>query len=298
MSRTADVYSAGVVLWETLTGERLFSGESEAALFGKILEGVVLPPSKFLPGLPTALDPIVLRALERDPARRFATAKEMAIMLEGAIPVASPREVGAWVQRTAGEALAVRAACLARIEAGEEPPTSQAPRTAPRGPGHTATHTETAEHPPPISTPPPSTSAVRPVRPAEPGGSASRQAPAARSRLPVLGIGAVLLLAASIAFASRPGAPLVLAEARRGIGPAIAEQVTLAAITSEQGPSDAATPGAPSGGPVGARPRWRPPGARSAAPAPSAEKPARPNCDPPTYEDANGIRRVKRECLE
>src|SRR5262249_12949827 len=72
-----DVYAAGVVLWEVLTGEKLFDGESEAEVFGHVLEGVVAPPSTRA-DVPTAIDQVVLRALARDPDARFASALEMA----------------------------------------------------------------------------------------------------------------------------------------------------------------------------------------------------------------------------
>ncbi|MEJ7727726.1 MAG: serine/threonine-protein kinase [Polyangiaceae bacterium] len=118
VTRTADVYSAGVVLWEALTGDRLFSADNDAALFGQVLEGVVVPPSRRAPTLPRGIDAPVLRALQREPSLRFATARDMAIGLEAALAPASPHEVGAWVERRAGEALAHRAEILRRIEGG------------------------------------------------------------------------------------------------------------------------------------------------------------------------------------
>jgi serine/threonine-protein kinase len=118
VTRTADVYSAGVVLWEALTGDRLFSADNDAALFGQVLEGVMVPPSQRAPTLPRSIDAPVLRALSREPSLRFPTAREMAIGLETALAPASPHEVGAWVERLAGEALAHRSETLRRIEGG------------------------------------------------------------------------------------------------------------------------------------------------------------------------------------
>ena len=120
-TRRTDVYATGVVLWEALTGQHLFDGDSEGAIFGRILEGVVRPPSALTgPGtLPAALDAAACRALARDPERRYADALQMAEALESALPPASPREVAAWLQRTAGPVLAKRARRVAEIERGE-----------------------------------------------------------------------------------------------------------------------------------------------------------------------------------
>ncbi|WP_437593646.1 serine/threonine-protein kinase [Sorangium sp. So ce1000] len=118
LTRRADIYAAAVVLWEVLTGRRLFTGDCDAEIFGRILEGVVQPPSAF-GEVPRALDEVVLRGLDRDPERRYATALEMAAALEEALPPASPRAVGAWVEATAGTLLDARAKSLAAIETSQ-----------------------------------------------------------------------------------------------------------------------------------------------------------------------------------
>ncbi|WP_438020487.1 protein kinase [Sorangium sp. So ce315] len=134
LTRRADIYAASVVLWEALTGRRLFTGECDAEIFGRILEGVVQPPSAF-GDVPRALDEVVLRGLERDPERRFATALEMAAALEEALPPASPRAVGAWVEATAGPLLEARAKSLAEIETSQRSP---APAPQPASPAAAA----------------------------------------------------------------------------------------------------------------------------------------------------------------
>jgi serine/threonine-protein kinase len=68
------------------------------------------------PELPRALDAIVLRALERDPDLRFATAREMALALQAAIDPAPPSEVGELVERLAANELAIRGALVADVE--------------------------------------------------------------------------------------------------------------------------------------------------------------------------------------
>jgi hypothetical protein len=116
VTRAADIYSSAVVLWETLTGDRLFAGDNDANVLERALFAQIVAPSERAKGLTPALDPIVLRALDRDPARRFATAREMARAIEAVVPIASAPEVGEWVETLAGEALAERAAKIARID--------------------------------------------------------------------------------------------------------------------------------------------------------------------------------------
>ncbi len=116
VTRQTDIYSAAVVLWECLTGQRLFDGENEARIFGRVLDGYVPPPSQFRPGLPPALDGVVLRGLDRDPSRRFSTAREMALALDACVRAASSTEVGSWVEHLARAALHKRAQQVADLE--------------------------------------------------------------------------------------------------------------------------------------------------------------------------------------
>ena len=114
--RRADVYAAGVVLWEALTGRRLFEGADQGELIGRVLNLEIVPPSTLVDGLPLALDTVVLKALERDRDNRYRDARQFAIALEKAIVSATPREVGEWVEEIVGEQLAARAARVAGIE--------------------------------------------------------------------------------------------------------------------------------------------------------------------------------------
>ena len=73
-----DIFSAGVVLHELLTLSPLFAAEYELAVLRKVLEMPISPPSATRPDVPPALDAIVMKALQRDPELRYASAAEMA----------------------------------------------------------------------------------------------------------------------------------------------------------------------------------------------------------------------------
>ena len=73
-----DIFSLGIVLHEMLTLHSLFESDNQVVTFRKILELPIAPPSALRPSVPAELDAITMKALERDPARRYQTAGEMA----------------------------------------------------------------------------------------------------------------------------------------------------------------------------------------------------------------------------
>jgi serine/threonine-protein kinase len=116
VTQRTDIYAASVVLWEVLTGKRLFYANNEANVLAKVLSGDVPLPSSIAPDLPQSLDRVVLRGLERDPAKRHSSARAMAAEIDACLGVASPTEIGEWVEQTAGEQLRETAARIASIE--------------------------------------------------------------------------------------------------------------------------------------------------------------------------------------
>ncbi len=80
--RRSDIFSLGCVLWEALTLRRLFKGGNDADTMKQVLESTVPEPSSVNGDIPVAFDPIVLKALDRDPAKRYATAAALAEDLE------------------------------------------------------------------------------------------------------------------------------------------------------------------------------------------------------------------------
>ena len=81
----SDVFSLGAVLHELLTGEQLFAAENDLETLKKVKEMPILPPSAWNPGVKPALDGVVMRALERDPAKRYRSAGQMGDELEALV---------------------------------------------------------------------------------------------------------------------------------------------------------------------------------------------------------------------
>jgi serine/threonine-protein kinase len=134
VTRRTDLFSAGVILWELLTGKRLLLGgeNGDALMVDQLLRGSFEPPSRYRSNVDPALDAIVMCALDRSPRARFTSACEMARTLEGAALVATSTQVGEWVQRLAGGALAERGQKLSAFERADRPrsSTSRRPRSA------------------------------------------------------------------------------------------------------------------------------------------------------------------------
>jgi serine/threonine-protein kinase len=115
LDRRVDVFAAGIVLWECLTGERLFEAASEAETVTRVLRDPISPPSMHRPEVSTELDETCLRALERDPDRRFQTAAEFVDALRGACEnLADANEVGRLVCDLASESIRRQRESLAR----------------------------------------------------------------------------------------------------------------------------------------------------------------------------------------
>jgi serine/threonine-protein kinase len=112
IDRRSDVFAAGTVLWECLTGRRLFSAPTEGETLAMVLREPIDPPSAHRPDVSLELDEACLRALERDPTRRFETAEELARAIEASGPLATREAVAAIVARTAPATIASRRSAL------------------------------------------------------------------------------------------------------------------------------------------------------------------------------------------
>jgi serine/threonine-protein kinase len=73
----SDIFSLGVVLYEWVTGFKLFTGDSEVAILKSITEGKIYAPSYFKADIPEAVERILMKALEKDREKRYQTAWDM-----------------------------------------------------------------------------------------------------------------------------------------------------------------------------------------------------------------------------
>jgi serine/threonine-protein kinase len=80
-TQQSDLFSASVVLWEALTGKRLFRGKTISALAQAVVKQELVRPSD-VAGTPAVLDAIVLRGLSREPKARWPSAQDMAAAID------------------------------------------------------------------------------------------------------------------------------------------------------------------------------------------------------------------------
>jgi serine/threonine protein kinase len=81
---SSDLYSAGAVLYEMLTGRVPFEGESPISVALKHLQDPIIPPRELDPTIPEPVEQVILRALNKDPKKRFSSAREMLKALKAA----------------------------------------------------------------------------------------------------------------------------------------------------------------------------------------------------------------------
>ncbi len=122
VSRRSDLFAAGVIAWELVTGEDLFRGPTEAATIAKVLGERIPRPRERNQDIPEALDAVIMRALDRRSEARFATAEEMLAALTAAAPAATTEEVARWVRELAGPALANRERRRLELERAQDTP--------------------------------------------------------------------------------------------------------------------------------------------------------------------------------
>jgi eukaryotic-like serine/threonine-protein kinase len=144
VTASSDLYSAGIVLYEMLTGKVPFNGDSAIEIAMKHLNDPPKPPSKIRPEIPDELDAVVLRALSKNPEDRYQTAEEFSEDLhrvEAGLPLA-PETSEAATALLAGAALVgdggsteVLAGTAVTTPGGPPPPTTRRP-PPPYGPGY------------------------------------------------------------------------------------------------------------------------------------------------------------------
>jgi serine/threonine-protein kinase len=110
LDRRADVFSAGIVIWEALAQKRLFKAENEAATLSRVITEPVPLLFQVAPQVSKEVSGVVMRSLDRDRDRRFPSCAAFADALEAAAAlkdkVASPRELAAYVNEVMGQEIA------------------------------------------------------------------------------------------------------------------------------------------------------------------------------------------------
>src|SRR5258707_15861757 len=111
LDERSDIFSLGVIFYEILTGKSPYAADTPLGTLWKRMQETVTPPSELEPSLPLPLNEIVVRALEIEPEKRFASAREMAHQLEiwlgpsaesTAIFLPAPRTTHYWKWASAG----------------------------------------------------------------------------------------------------------------------------------------------------------------------------------------------------
>jgi serine/threonine protein kinase len=321
VTRATDVFAASVVLWEALTARRLFGGASEGEVVKKVLDAEILPPSTYAPGLSPQLDALVLRGLSRDPAERFASAREMARALEKNVQLAPSSDVGEFVERVAGPMLSHRAEHIAKIESssphvllhdGGTPTGSESP-PADAGSGPSATD---AVAKPPASLPEGDRSSVSNATATTVSGelslSAKGENPVVAARryamrrvaaIAISGAAAVLLVAIGIVLGTRRDPdPAPAPSSGTASAPSSAippPPAATVAPTAAASPSDTTATEPSSVAAQPPPPPRSPPTSVSAVTQPAVRPAAHRSavdCNPPYTVDAQGFRHYKREC--
>jgi serine/threonine-protein kinase len=254
-----DLFAMSIVLWEVLTGERLFAAEDGATTMTNVLEKIVPRPSTFESAIPTAIDAVVMRGLSRRPADRFATAQEMIDELERAVTPATTQQIRRWVESLGGERLRERARIVARAESESFDGAGAA----------SATEQPAAEE-----------SALQTVT--------DRTAPRDHRWKRWLAAAAALTLSSGFLAA--------LALTRQHREPAAPPRVEATNAAPAETVSVLSTP-APTVAPPAATPSASPTNPRARVPRSVAPRPERPDCNPPYTIDSDGVRHPKPRCM-
>jgi len=104
IDRRSDIFALGIVLYEMLTGERLFIGESDFSTLEKVRNVEIIPPSSFNAEIPEKLERIVLKTLEKNVEDRYQNAidlhDDLQLFMHSVGQFASRKDLSAWMKRT------------------------------------------------------------------------------------------------------------------------------------------------------------------------------------------------------
>jgi serine/threonine protein kinase len=148
IDRRSDVFSCGIVLYELLTGERLFVGESDFSTLEKVRNVEILPPSTYNRKIPDELERIVLKALAKDTDDRYQNAIDLHDELQAFVYTSgefySRKDLAGWMKKTFGKEIEDETAKLESYRQLKPPPTPDPGIAVPR----TSTSQQRAAKPP------------------------------------------------------------------------------------------------------------------------------------------------------
>jgi serine/threonine-protein kinase len=120
VDRRSDIFSLGIVLFELTTGRRLFRGRNDAETLRQVTSAEIPSPSLIVKNYPSRLERIVLKALERDPMRRYQSAvalqHDLEAYLERAHSRIEQRHVALLLEQVHGSRIRQRRAAIEEAE--------------------------------------------------------------------------------------------------------------------------------------------------------------------------------------
>jgi serine/threonine-protein kinase len=130
----ADIYALGIMLYEMLTGHTPFEADNYTALAHSHIYEAVPLPSKRNPRISPAVQSVVMKALEKDPAERFQKATDMAVALEQAVAAQVPIATITGRHTSVVAEQPQQLASSGSLAPGNSPKLRSAPPRAPTGP--------------------------------------------------------------------------------------------------------------------------------------------------------------------
>jgi serine/threonine protein kinase len=104
IDKRSDIFAVGIVLYELLTGERLFVGETDFSTLEKVRNVEIVPPSSYNKKIPPELERLILKALARDPEDRYSNAIDLHDDLQSFLysigEFYSRKDLAAWMKKT------------------------------------------------------------------------------------------------------------------------------------------------------------------------------------------------------
>jgi serine/threonine protein kinase len=124
IDRRSDIFALGIVLYEMLTSERLFIGESDFSTLEKVRNVEIIPPSSFNSDIPEKLERIVLKALEKNVEDRYQNAidlhDDLQMFMHSVGQFASRKDLSAWMKRVFSDEMPQEGDDTAEFEEVEE----------------------------------------------------------------------------------------------------------------------------------------------------------------------------------